>query len=285
MPTLLDTPEFSLAKTTLDTTLQRIEKARQDRLESVRKYLETSETELERVKQQALELPALIARYRAEIAKLEATTGADILREAMGLECPACNDLEDARQFMEPPREPAAGLDLRTCIGAQCEALDDIAGVRNQGQHFIVLEPGNYQTVKIRYALDGRYYECYVGAVQPARLLKQPQPPGEVVEVQSPKPAMLDLRTLPVGTLCEATGPISGSGRGISASMQFMVVNKEVSAVTIEDAGYWTRVEPMQPARVVSQPAAPLKVGDRVEVGEGVQRPGGRMATPDVRLV
>ena len=83
MPTLLDTAEFALAKTTLDETLQRIEKARQDRLESVRKYLETVETDLARVKQQALELPAAIARYRAEIARLEATTGADILREAM----------------------------------------------------------------------------------------------------------------------------------------------------------------------------------------------------------
>lgn len=83
MPTLLDTAEFALAKATLDETLQRIEKARQDRLELVRKYLEMSETELERVKKQALELPALIARYRAEIARLEATTGADILCEAM----------------------------------------------------------------------------------------------------------------------------------------------------------------------------------------------------------
>ena len=83
MPTLLDTAEFALAKATLNETLQRIEKARQDRLESVRKYLEMSETDLARVKQQALELPAAIANYRAEIARLEATTGADILREAM----------------------------------------------------------------------------------------------------------------------------------------------------------------------------------------------------------
>lgn len=83
MPTLLDTAEFALAKATLDTTLQRIEKARQDRLESVRKYLQTSETELERVKKQALALPTDIARYRTEIARLEATTREDILREAM----------------------------------------------------------------------------------------------------------------------------------------------------------------------------------------------------------
>lgn len=83
MPTLLDSPEFALAKSTLDETLQRIEKARQDRLESVRKILQTCETDLERVKQLTLELPTYIANYRAGIARLEATTGADILREAM----------------------------------------------------------------------------------------------------------------------------------------------------------------------------------------------------------
>lgn len=93
MPTLLDTPEFALAKTTLDETLQRIEKARQDRLAAVRKYLEMSETELERVKKQALALPTDIARYRAEIARLEATTGADILREAMGQKQPQTDEL------------------------------------------------------------------------------------------------------------------------------------------------------------------------------------------------
>lgn len=84
MPTLIDTPEFAAAKDALDTTMERAEQARQRRLESVRKYLQMSEDELERVKKQALQLPTDVARYRAEIARLEATTGGDILREAMG---------------------------------------------------------------------------------------------------------------------------------------------------------------------------------------------------------
>lgn len=170
--------EFHNAASKLEEARKSIEKARQDRLAFVRDVLRREEEELETIKRRALELPAAIAAHRAEIARLEASTADDLLREAVGkAECPACNDLEDARKFMEPPREPAKGLDLRTCIGATCVALEDIAGIRNQGQHFIVLEPGNYQTVKIRYMDGGRYYHCYVGSVQPARLLEQPQPP------------------------------------------------------------------------------------------------------------
>lgn len=109
MPTLLDTAEFALAKATLDETLQRIEKARQDRLELVRKYLEMSETELERVKKQALELPALIARYRAEIARLEATTGADILCEAMdALKAECWGSPGEAVEVQSPKPQPEA---------------------------------------------------------------------------------------------------------------------------------------------------------------------------------
>lgn len=84
MPTLIDTPEFAAAKDALETTLERAEQARQRRLESVRKYLQESENGLKLAKEWALQLPTDIARYRAEIARLEATTGGDILREAVG---------------------------------------------------------------------------------------------------------------------------------------------------------------------------------------------------------
>ena len=83
MPTLLDTAEFALAKATLDETLQRIERARQDRLESLRRDRAINQASLESAKRGVRELPIDIARQDAEIAKLEATTGADILREAM----------------------------------------------------------------------------------------------------------------------------------------------------------------------------------------------------------
>jgi len=96
MPTLLDTAEFQAAKDALQKAKEAAERDRKFRLAAARKYLQMSEDELERVKKQALQLPTDIARYRAEIARLEATTGADILREAMGAECPVCNDLEDA---------------------------------------------------------------------------------------------------------------------------------------------------------------------------------------------
>lgn len=80
---LLDAPEFAAAKDALSTTLEHVEKARQDRLKFLQDALSRTETELDRVKKQALEFPTHIARYRAEIARLEVTTGADILREAM----------------------------------------------------------------------------------------------------------------------------------------------------------------------------------------------------------
>ncbi len=83
MTTLLDAPEFAAAKDALSMTLERIEKARQDRLKFLQDALSRTETELDRVKKQALEFPTHIARYRAEIARLEVTTRADILREAM----------------------------------------------------------------------------------------------------------------------------------------------------------------------------------------------------------
>jgi hypothetical protein len=86
MPTLLDTAEFALAKATLDETLQRIEKARQDRLELVRKYLEM---------------------YRAEIARLEATTGADILCEAMdALKAECWGSPGEAVEVQSPKPQP-----------------------------------------------------------------------------------------------------------------------------------------------------------------------------------
>jgi hypothetical protein len=88
MPTLLDTAEFALAKATLDETLQRIEKARQDRLELVRKYLEM---------------------YRAEIARLEATTGADILCEAMdALKAECWGSPGEAVEVQSPKPQPEA---------------------------------------------------------------------------------------------------------------------------------------------------------------------------------
>lgn len=131
MPTLLDSPEFALAKATLDETLQRMEQARKDRLDSAREYLRLAETELEFVKGRALELPTDIARYRAEIAKLEAMTGGDILREAMGAlkaecwgtpgevveaqspkphACPRCD--EGMRDEFSAASEPPAGAEI-----------------------------------------------------------------------------------------------------------------------------------------------------------------------------
>lgn len=83
MTTLLDAPEFAAAKDALSMTLERAEQARRGRLKFLQDALNRTEDELERVKKQALELPTDIARYRAEIARLEATTGGDILREAM----------------------------------------------------------------------------------------------------------------------------------------------------------------------------------------------------------
>lgn len=161
MPTLLDTPEFALAKTTLDTTLQRIEKARQDRLESVRKYLQTSETDLARVKQQALELPALIARYRAEIARLEASTADDLLREAVGGARPKTDDL------------PHQMLDLRTLpAGTVCEAVDVLAcdgkpaGIE-AGERFTIRWAEGHLLAETD--VGGRY----IDPVQPARVVER----------------------------------------------------------------------------------------------------------------
>lgn len=183
MPTLLDTTEFALAKATLEETLQRIEKARQDRLSFLEDALIRAEAYLARVKQQALELPALIANYRAEIARLEATTGADILREAM------------------------------SALKAECWG-----------------------------------------------------PPGEVVEVQSPKPAMLDLRTLPVGTVCEATDVLTCDGKpaGVDAGERFTIrrIDGYLFAET-DTGGHY--IEPVQPAHVVEpvKHACPRCMGEQ----------------------
>lgn len=68
MPTLLDTAEFALAKTTLDETLQRIEKARQDRLESLRRERAINQASLENAKRGVREFPIDIARQDAETA-------------------------------------------------------------------------------------------------------------------------------------------------------------------------------------------------------------------------
>lgn len=83
MIALLDAPEFAAAKDALSMTLERAEQARRGRLKFLQDALNRTEDELDRVKKQALEFPTHIARYRAEIARLEVTTRADILREAM----------------------------------------------------------------------------------------------------------------------------------------------------------------------------------------------------------
>lgn len=91
MIALLDAPEFAAAKDALSTTLEHVEQARQGRLKFLQDALNRTEDELERVKKQALWLPTDIARYRAEIARLEASTADDLLREAVGAlkaECP-----------------------------------------------------------------------------------------------------------------------------------------------------------------------------------------------------
>lgn len=128
MLSLLETEDFQAAKDALERAKQATEQARQDRLSFLGDALIRAEACLARVKQQALELPALIARYRAEIAKLEATTGADILREAMDAlkaECwgPPGEVVEVQSPKPQPEAQSAASAEKLFMPGLPPEAL------------------------------------------------------------------------------------------------------------------------------------------------------------------
>lgn len=76
-------PEFRLVRDDIANALKRAENARRERLEHERDMLATCERQLSEAKERAQKLPEVIAQYSADVARLEAMTAADILRELL----------------------------------------------------------------------------------------------------------------------------------------------------------------------------------------------------------
>lgn len=213
--------EFHHAADGVGEALQRLERARADRLAFLRRCSKDSTARLAALKEEVRTLPEQIAKWDAEAARLESQTAEDLLRQA----------LQTGRQEQPKPEPFRAGLPLRADAGTWqiARPVENCGHVAADG----TCGHPNAQTP-----------ECHDGVVCP---------------VKAGKPTLLDLTKLPPGTVCEAMGEIlTYLGRRIKPGEVFRIVepddgmgDKHPTNIEIEFAGF--SVPALVPARVVKE--------------------------------
>lgn len=312
---------FDRTKTLTDEAIAAAEQARKEWIAELDWLTADLTKKLESAKEQARTLPETLGKLSAERARLEATTGAAIVAEMIK---PAQQE-PAAEPTTEEPFVPGLPDERLRAVWAEWEDEDGDRLVFSQNTFWCSawvkpfdkpepyegsslnnakFRPHGTTWANVRRLADeaekakatpfGMPTVDQVLAEKGAReelerkAKAQPEAPADPA-----LPELLDLRTLPVGTVCEAVGECQLQGGGvIPTGERFVITLQEPpeymgaipTAVKIP-IGTIRWLSAMQPARVVSHPAAPLKVGDRVEVGERVVSVTGNSVGPGQYVV
>jgi general stress protein YciG len=252
--------------------LKRAEKHRTERIENLKTFRRQAEETLARAKKECEEQPKNIARYSAEIAKLEAMTGVDIARQMLGDAAPVktLHAEEDTAALAQVGRAGGANDDpliigdtpqVETTPLAQptTKPPEDDDPVERAFWRFCMLIDKTQRIPRVKAGyLEGPYTQrdAFKIAVR-----------STIVGAEKPEPpALLGLRGLPVGTTLEAMGEITlANGVRIQAGQRFVIATQEgfhsqseypVRLERENERGNmmqgWCRAE--QPARVVEVP-------------------------------
>ncbi len=233
--------DFTYAADALSDTMRHLEQGMEARLKFLRRCVTENTDRLAKLKEEVRTLPEQIAKWEAERARLESQTGLDLLRavvtgrapepEQPMMRCPFCRreypDCDGVGVVFCDPKRGGCGF----CRHVELKGVDGLLSDR---------------TVMVCSACSTVINTSEVESMADARE-KQVQP------------ALLDLRTLKVGTVCEATGEIlTYLGRRIKPGETFHVVepddgigDKHPTVIEILDPG---AVPAFVPARVVEVP-------------------------------
>lgn len=280
--------EFHHAAAKCDDALHALESARQDRITFLREAIKRNEERLSDIKEESRRLPEQIAKWEAERARLESQTGLDLLRavvtergEKTGEPSPNRFDCEECGTGVSADEDGCCATCGRTCwqwVNGECvlaggaepeEMPADRAEVEKmadeaerkpepvcsvcQDTHRMELRgdavPCTHCLTPCDACRGGRGGFCEQTPCACRCHAKQEQPP-----------ALLDLRGLKVGTVCEATGVILTYFRKeIHAGERFVVVepddklgDKHPTNIVMGGAGF--SIPALVPARVVEEP-------------------------------
>ena len=287
--------EFHRAADSLADTMAQLDNARLERLTFLRRCSKDSTARLAALREEVRTLPEQIAKWDAEAARLESQTAEDLLRQALEparkcdgdhkgplcadrqcwLRCPDCGQGEHFPAACgavvlhpQPPGEvieapltqpkpepfrPGLPPERLRKVWAEWEMVDGVVYVFRGNKYRCAYRPptewwdiGAEHTWRASYRPHGKSWSEVEAMADAA------EKPAE--------PKMLDLRELPVGTVCEATGDIrTYLGRCIKPGEVFRIFepddgmgDKHPTIIEIEFA--CSSVPALVPARVVKEP-------------------------------
>jgi len=252
--------EFDSAAGLIAQVLQSLELSRIERLDHLRDMIKRNQAHLAGIKEELRTLPEQIAKWEAERARLESQTGLVLLRAVVAeQEAPKPAPSEDPSVPGLPP------LRLRE-VWAEWEDEDD------PSRQIVIFKGDTYRwSFWHAKAPDNEIGERQFSGISlrpRGKTWKEVEAMADAAEKQGElePPALLDLRTLKVGTVCEAMGEITWANEGrIQHGQRFVIATQEgfesqsEYPVLLERANErgdmtqgWCRAE--QPARVVEVP-------------------------------
>ena len=249
-------PEWRHAAAKCEDAAKAIETARQDRLTFLRDAIARNQERLADIKAEIRTLPEQIAKLEAERERLESQTGLDLLRAVVMGRAPAAVEVAPSDPFV-PGLPP---LRLRE-VWAEWE----------------VLERGEPADLLLVFSTDGRLCKWAEGkewfavvegsAIWDGRSMRPHGKTRAEVEAMADarqKPALLDLRELPAGTVCEARDRIQIPYTAVSirAGVLFTIEEhckppiapgEDVRVRVASTTDTWA-IPALVPARVVEEP-------------------------------
>lgn len=200
--------EFHHAADGVGEALQRLERARADRLAFLRRCSKDSTARLAAIKEEVRTLPEQIAKWDAEAARLESQMAEDLLRQA----------LDPVRQEQPQPEPHRAGLPperLRKVWAEWEDEEGDVVTFSDDMYHWTRWPP----STPIKRIMDGASWSGMKLRPHGATWARVE---AMADEAEKPEPTLLDLTKLPPGTVCEALDDIPRwNGRTIAAGVRF----------------------------------------------------------------
>lgn len=190
---------FDRTKTLMGEAIAAAERARKERIAALDEYIAHHTKDLEAAREQVRTLPETLGKLSAERARLEATTGAAIVAEMLKPAEPAPAPEEPFVPGLPDARLRAVWAEWETNDGSSNLTFGRICGEeryiwQGTGKSYALTQWG---AAPIRPA--GTTWANVRRLADEAEKAKAPDPAS---------PELLDLRTLPAGTVCEATGEI-----------------------------------------------------------------------------